>query len=235
MGAQGLRRGRSSKSVRPSLFDGKSSWEAYQTQFKLLVELNHWMEQEKATNPAISLRGSALTVLTNLPEEQCSNFSALSAALKNRFGNNHQAELSRAHLHACIKRRDKTLPELAEDVERLTRLSYPEAAEAMVIVLAKDQFDTLPVKDMCLRIRQSRPPSLRQALETALELESYSLASRQVKPVREVHLEKGSHRQEGGTDAENNVLEQLEKCVKALQYSQQRKTRAGRKKRRVGG
>ena len=56
----------------------------------------NWTEQEKATHLAISLRGSALTVLTNLPEEQHSDFSALSAALKNRFGNNHQAELSQA-------------------------------------------------------------------------------------------------------------------------------------------
>ena len=55
-----------------------------------------------------------------------------------------------------------------------------------------------------------------------------------MRPVRKVHLEKGSHRQDGGTDAENNVLEQLKKCVKALQHSQQRKTRSGRKKRRVG-
>ena len=227
--------GRSSKSVRPSPFDGKSSWEAYQTQFKLLAELNHWTEQEKATHLAISLRGPALTVLTNLPEEQRSDFSALSAALKNRFGNNHQAELNRAHLRGHTKRRDETLPELAEDIERLTRLAYPEAAETMVTVLAKDQFiDALPDEDMRLRIRQSRPPSLRQALETALELESYSLASRRAKPVREVHLEEGSHRQDGSTDAETNVLQQLEKCVKALQRSQQRKTRSGRK-RRVGG
>lgn len=169
--------GRSSKSVRPSPFDGKSSWEAYQTQFKLLAELNHCTEQEKATHLAISLRGPALTVLTNLPEEQRSDFSALSAALKNRFGNNHQAELNRAHLRGRTKRRNKTLPELAEDTEclTLTRLAYPEAAETMVTVLAKDQFiDALPDEDMRLRIRQSRPPSLRQALETALELESYS-------------------------------------------------------------
>ena len=127
----------------------------------MLAELNHWTEQEKATHLAISLRGSAVTVLTNLPEEQRSDFSALSAALKNRFGNNHQAELNRAHLRTRTKRRDETLPELVEDVERLTRLAYPEAAEAMVIVLAKDQFiDTLPDEDMRLRIRQSRPPSL---------------------------------------------------------------------------
>ena len=47
----------------------------------------------------------------------------------------------------------------------------------MVTVLAKDQFiDALPDEDTHLRIRQSRPPSLRQTLETTLELESYLLA-----------------------------------------------------------
>ena len=38
-GAEG--EGSGSKSVRPSAYDGKSSWEAYLTQFKLLSELNH--------------------------------------------------------------------------------------------------------------------------------------------------------------------------------------------------
>ena len=86
-----------------------------------------------------------------------------------------------------MKKRDESLPELAEDIERLTRLAYPEAAETMIAVLAKDQFiDVLPDEDMCLRIRQSRPPTLRQALETALELESYSMASKRAKPVRSV-------------------------------------------------
>ena len=48
-----------------------------------------------------------------------------------------------------------------------------------MIVLAKDQFiDALSNEDMRLRIRQSWPPSLQRALEMALELESYSLASR---------------------------------------------------------
>ena len=57
-----------------------------------------------------------------------------------------------------MKRRDETLPELAEGIERLTRLTYPEAAEAMVVVLAKNQFiDALPDEDMHLRIRQESP------------------------------------------------------------------------------
>ena len=62
----------------------------------------------------------------------------------------------------------------------------------MIVVLNRDQFiDALPDEDMRLRIRLSRPPTLRQALETALELESYSMVSKRARPVSEVHLERG--------------------------------------------
>ena len=71
----------------PALFDGSSVWEAYATQYGLLAGLNRWTEQEKAAYLTISLRGSTMTVLTNLPEEQRSDYGALCAALENRFGN----------------------------------------------------------------------------------------------------------------------------------------------------
>ena len=51
------------------------------TQFGLLAGLNKWNDQEKAAYLAISLLGSALIILTNLPEEQRSDYGALSAAL----------------------------------------------------------------------------------------------------------------------------------------------------------
>ena len=143
-----------------------------------------------------------------LPEEQCSDYGALCAALENRFGNTHQVELNRARLRSRMKRREESLPELAEDVERLTRLAYPDAAEQMITVLAKDQFiDSLPEEDMRLRIRQSRSATLRQTLEAALELESYVVTSKRIKPVREVLLE-GSSPEEECSEAE--MLCQLE-------------------------
>ncbi len=214
---------------RPAPYDGSSVWEAYRTQFGLLAGLNKWTDQEKAAYLAISLRGSALTVLTNLPEEQRSDYAALCAALENRFGNTRQVELNRARLRSRMKRREESLPELAEDVERLTRLAYPDAVEQMITVLAKDQFiDSLPEEDMRLRIRQSRPANLRQALEIALELESYIVASRRVKPVREVLLEGNSPGQEDAECSEVEMLCQLERCVKALQYrSRTQKERRG--------
>ena len=70
--------------------------EANHTQFSLLAELNGWIGQPKAGNLTISLRGPALTMLKNLPEEQCRDYAVLSAALQSRFGNACQAELNRA-------------------------------------------------------------------------------------------------------------------------------------------
>ena len=65
------------------------------------------------------------------------------------------------------------MAELAEEVKGLARLTYPEAPPEMLELLAKDQFiDDLADEDMRLRMRQSHLKSLREALQTALELSS---------------------------------------------------------------
>ncbi len=75
-----------------------------------------------------------------------------------------------------------------------------------------DQFvDSLPDEDMRLRIRQSRPESLRKALEASLELESYQLASKQrSRVVREVNLESlEDSKHPGEPENEGDLLQQL--------------------------
>ena len=67
-----------------------------------------------------------------------------------------------------------------EDIERLVHLAYLDVAPAMLELLVKDQFiDSLTDEEMKLKIWQSCPESLQQALEAVLELESYQLESRQ--------------------------------------------------------
>ena len=63
------------------------------------------------------------------------------------------------------RKREESLAELMKDVERLARLAYPDAAPAMLELLAKDHFiDSLTDEDTKWKIRQSRPDSLQQAL-----------------------------------------------------------------------
>ena len=178
--------------------------------------MNRWSDAEKAAYLAISLRGPAATVLTNLPPEHCGSYEALTTALDTRFGLSHQTELNRMRLKARTRRRDESLAELAEDVEHLVCLAYPEAAEAMVEVLAKDQFvDALPDEDMQLHICQNKPAILRDALGIALELECYQLASKQkARFVREAQLEErdpvqGRMTNQGTKEQSGDVLQQL--------------------------
>lgn len=204
---------------KPPPFDGRSPWDAYKLQFEMLARVNGWSSIEKATYLAISLRGPALNVLTNIPADHHSDYGILVAALDRRFGSAHRAELNRVKLRGRIRRREETLPELAEEVEHLTRLAYPEAAVEMVEVLAKDQFiDALPDEDFRLRIRQSKPETLQQALEQALELESIYQANKQrSKFVREVQLESASTPQINRAGLEEGALETLQCILEAVQ------------------
>ena len=106
----------------------------------------------------------------------------------------------------------------------MNRLAYPDAAGEMVIVLAKGQFiDSSLDEDTRPRIRQSRPTRLRQALEIAMELESYPIASKKTK-VQKVHLVMTDASNDEKPDSDN-LLKQLEACIKAMQCGRKGKRR----------
>ena len=112
---------------KPTLYDGKTPWESYLAQFNIIADINGWCEQEKASFLASSLTGTALNVLSNLPPEKRQNFQSLVKALDGRYGNAHRTELARARFKNRIKQKEESLPALAEDIERLACLSYPDA------------------------------------------------------------------------------------------------------------
>lgn len=137
----------------------------------------------------------------------------------------HQTELNRGRLQNRRRQRDEGLPELAEDIERLARLAYPDADSSMLEVLGKDQFiDALLNDDARLRIRQMRPATLRGALEQALEMESYQLANQQMRrSVRGIRVGESQTPQQprqnepgysrGGEEMLHECLKLLQQCV----------------------
>ena len=155
-----------------------------------MANINNWNDFQKAAYLATSLKGPALAVLGNLAPEDRQNLDVLLLALKNRFGSSHQTELSRMKFKNRIKQKDESFPEMAEDIERLCRLAYPDVPPTLRDVLARDQFiDALPDEDTRLRLKQERPRTLQKTLEAALELESFQIAARQrVKVSQETEL-----------------------------------------------
>ena len=107
--------------IRPSPYDGVSSWDDYRAQFELVAELNRWDNCTKAIYLAASLQGSARATLGDLDPRKRKDFSALIEALESRFGSKHQTEMYRAQLRCRTRKRDETLPQLAQAIQRLTR------------------------------------------------------------------------------------------------------------------
>ena len=193
---------------RPPPYDGRSPWDAYRTQFQMLSTVNGWSTEEKAAYLAVSLKWAAVNVLNGIPADQLYDYDTLLAALEARFGNGHQAELNRMKLKNRVRKREEGLTELAEDVEKLIRLAYPDADPAMMEVLGIDHFiDALHEEELRLKVRQSRPKTMRGAVQTALELESFHLASRQrPRPVRGAKMDCNPESEETTTTADFQKL-----------------------------
>ena len=67
--------------IKPSTFDGISSWQLSNNQFTMVSEANRWSPTDEAFHIAASLRGDAASVLETLSEAQSRNFDSLSSAL----------------------------------------------------------------------------------------------------------------------------------------------------------
>ena len=128
----------------------------------------------------MSLRGQAQGVLGNLPATDRENCEKLAKALSERFSPESQTELYRAQLKEREWKHGDNVAEFAQRILRLTTLSYPRADTALVDSLAMGYFiDAISDAEMRLKIQQTRPKDLNEAIKVAIELEAFDRAERQ--------------------------------------------------------
>ncbi|CAG2214404.1 unnamed protein product [Mytilus edulis] len=163
--------------IKPSKYDGNTPWIDYLAHFEMCTLVNMWSEHQKGLYLAVSLIGQAQAVLGDLPKEKRQIFSDLVNALEERFAPSSQTELYRVQFKECRQKASETLPGLGQSVRRLSNLAYPTAPLELRDTLAKEQFiDALVDSEMRLRIKQSRPKGLNDAIRLAVELEAYNTA-----------------------------------------------------------
>ncbi len=165
--------------MKPATYDGNASWPDYKAHFDACAEINGWNDREKGLYLAVSLRGQAQGVFGNL-SIRSNDYHLLVTALEERFSPPNQTELYRVQLRERRQKATEVLPELGQDIRRLTNLAYPTAPADVRETLAKEQFiDSLANVDMRIRIKQARPTDLNDAVRHAVELEAYNKAERQ--------------------------------------------------------
>jgi hypothetical protein len=166
--------------MRPQTYDGSEDLNEYLAQFDILAEINGWGYNSKSLYLAGSLKGGARALLSELNHAQQRDYDALVRVLSSRYGSVNRAEMFRAQLQTRVRSKDESLPELAQSVKKLTRLSYPSAPVSVTDILALDHFiDSLSDADMRLRIRESRPRDIGEAETLSVRLETYRLADSQ--------------------------------------------------------
>ena len=165
--------------MKPATYDGTGLWNDYLSHFESVSLLNHWSETEKGLYLAASLRGQALGILGNQPKDDRQNYTRLVQSLQDRFAPSNQTELYRAQLRERRQKASESLPEMGQDVRRLTNLAYPAASSDLKEILAIEQFlDGLYDSEMRLKIKQARPSSLNDAIQRAVELDAFNKAEK---------------------------------------------------------
>ncbi|CAC5398525.1 unnamed protein product [Mytilus coruscus] len=122
----------------------------------------------------------------------------------------------------------RDLPGLGQSVRRLSNLAYPTAPLELRDTLSKEQFiDALVDSEMRLRIKQSRPKVLNDAIRLAVELEAYNTAeSKTLKSMGHLRQTTSDER----TDAPNSLdtavsMEQMTTWVQTIENSLQSLTK----------
>ena len=128
------------KPKKPPTFDGSGSWQDFLVQFEMISTVNKWDGNTKAYELATSLRGVAQGIVTDIEPSRRLDYNYLVSALTSRFEPANQENMYKVQMNSFHRKSNQTLPEMAQEIRRITRLAYPTAPIEIRDQLAKDCF-----------------------------------------------------------------------------------------------
>lgn len=159
--------------VMPGKFDGTGHLTEYLAHFELCRQASGWDDAKAGVFLGLSLTGGARRLLTGIEPASEKGFLHLKNALIARFQPPNQAAMYKALLRSKERGKGECLQAHAEEVERYTRLAYPQADMATVDVMAKDRFvESLRDQQLQLWIHQSTAATLLEAVQVGLHAEA---------------------------------------------------------------
>ena len=160
--------------VLPGKFDGTTDLAEYLSHFDLCIQANGWGCAQSGMFLGLSLTGVVRRLLTDAEPTTEAGYWGLRSALERRFQPPNQMEMYKTLLRNRSRRGEESLQCYAEDLRRLTRLSYPVADAGTTDSMTRDKFvEGLGDKKLRHWIFQSKPKSLDDAVANALEAEAF--------------------------------------------------------------
>ncbi|CAL1672146.1 unnamed protein product [Lasius platythorax] len=126
--------------LKPDTYDGKVPLREFLSQFLLIAIANNWDDKTKTISLAANLRGKARTVLENVENFEELTFAELKSKLELLFGDGN---LTQNYYSLFTNRKQKYGKDFASfgaELERLSRLAYPECPFTVRNKIACAQF-----------------------------------------------------------------------------------------------
>lgn len=158
----------------PDRYNGTTAWQEYYQHFEACREVNEWSEEIAAHFLIASLKGSALRVISDLDSHQKGSYRELIRLLDRRFGPGQQAENYLIELRHRKQGQKESLQELGQTIHELAVKAYPEIPAVSRDRLERNHFlDAVESQTVREGIYRARPQSLDQAIQAAVETESF--------------------------------------------------------------
>jgi hypothetical protein len=149
------------KEIEARRFSGKENVVEYLMQFELTAKRNDWDDNEKACSLLCALDGPARGILSEFDDATKAEFREVKQALLLRFG---PTSLTEVHEQALVQLRlskGQAIREMAREVQRLTKLAYPDIlGRARDRLAVKSLIRTITDKDTAFYIKEKSPATL---------------------------------------------------------------------------
>ncbi|KAF6199431.1 hypothetical protein GE061_007457 [Apolygus lucorum] len=164
-------RGGMSMKIKPQIYDGKEEWEPYRAQFELIAQKERWDDDQKAAMLGASLKGQALTLLTELGPDM--SYHDLLEALEIRFGSRHQTTRYLALLQTRVQGADEDVRTFHQAIKDLVRRAWPDARGGAAEDTAIFHFARgLGDARLCELVLGASPKTMANALNDAVRMEA---------------------------------------------------------------
>jgi hypothetical protein len=208
------------KHKEPDIYNGESvEWPDYLCHFEQVSMWNAWNDSEKATQLAMSLRGQAQRVLSELTHRELNNYSDLKNALSQRFSPAERETSYRCDFRNRRRRVGESAADYGYVLRRLASRAFPTFPPEMRESLIVEQYVTgLGSQELKRYVQFSHPTTLDRAISLALEFESFEGTQDSIKKHRDT--EKSSIRAivtPKANDSDNHVdINNLEKSIEQI-------------------
>jgi hypothetical protein len=160
---------KSHRPLRIKLYDGTTQLEGFHAQFNIASEYNNRSNKDRLAQLKLSLTGQAMNILWEYTPVKLDTVDKVIQILMTRYGNTGLVERYRMELRTRRRQRNETLPQLLQDIQRLTSLAFPGPSNETTEIIARDAYiDALNDSTLAFKIREREPRDLEEAHKIAM-------------------------------------------------------------------